>query len=283
MADISGLSSCTTLANGVQMPWLGIGVWESQEGREVEDAVLWALEHGYRHIDTAAIYGNEAGVGRAIKQSGIKREDLFLTTKLWNSRHGYDEALKAFEESRQKLGVDYVDLYLIHWAVQDKYADTWRAFEKLLDEGLVRAIGVSNFEPHHLETLMAGANTKPAVNQVEFHPYLTQRALYSFCRAHSIQLEAWSPLMRGGEPLREPVVQQIARRHGKTPAQVLIRWDLEQGVVTIPKSVHKERIKENADVFDFSLDAEEVEQIAALHCDRRSFPYDPNHVTFGLS
>ncbi|MCY0869495.1 MAG: aldo/keto reductase [Firmicutes bacterium] len=265
------------------MPWLGIGVWESKEGREVEDAVTWALECGYRHIDTAAIYGNEAGVGRAINQSGIRREDLFLTTKLWNSRHGYDETLKAFEESRKKLAVDYVDLYLIHWAVAEKFVDTWRAFEKLLADGWVRAIGVSNFEPQHLETLMASATIKPAVNQVEFHPYLTQRSLYRFCGQHGIQMEAWSPLMRGGEPLRDPVVREIAARHGKTPAQVLIRWDLEQGVVTIPKSVHKERIKENADVFDFSLDAQEVEQIAALDCGRRSFPYDPNHVTFGLS
>ncbi|PWI57772.1 aldo/keto reductase [Sulfoacidibacillus thermotolerans] len=277
------LTSSTVLNNGVKMPWVGLGVWESKEGGEVENAVRTAIEYGYRHIDTAAIYGNEAGVGQAIKDSGIAREELFITTKLWNSRQGYESTLQAFEESRKKLGVDYVDLYLIHWAVAGKYLETWRAFEKLYKEGYVRAIGVSNFQPHHLQDVMDHFEVLPAVNQVEFHPFLTQREVYSFCREHGIQLEAWSPLMRGGELLSHPLLQQLAKKYEKTPAQIVLRWDLEQDVVTIPKSVHEARIHENAQLFDFQLSTEEVEQITALNQNRRSFPYDPDHVTFGLS
>ncbi|MCI0181961.1 aldo/keto reductase [Sulfoacidibacillus ferrooxidans] len=283
MKNHAALTSSTTLNNGVNMPWLGLGVWESKEGGEVENAVLSAIEQGYRHIDTAAIYGNEAGVGKAIKDSGIAREELFITTKLWNARQGYESTLEAFEESRKKLGVDYVDLYLIHWPVAGKYLETWRAFEKLYKDGLVRAVGVSNFQPRHLQDVMDHYEVKPAVNQVEFHPYLTQRDLYTFCRQQGIQLEAWSPLMRGGDMLGHPLLQHLAGKYSKTPAQIVLRWDLDQEVVTIPKSVRAARILENAQVFDFHLSEEEIAQITALNQDRRSFEYDPDNVTFGLA
>ncbi len=265
------------------MPWLGLGVWESKEGGEVEDAVRSAIEHGYRHIDTAAIYGNEAGVGQAIGDSGVAREELFITTKLWNARQGYESTLQAFEESRKKLGVDYVDLYLIHWAIAGKYLETWRAFEKLYKDGYVRAIGVSNFQPHHLQDVMNHFEVKPVVNQVEFHPFLTQRELYTFCREQGIQLEAWSPLMRGGEMLGHPLLQQLATKYNKSVAQIVLRWDLDQEVVTIPKSVHANRIRENAQVFDFHLTTDEIAQITALNQNHRSFDYDPDQVTFGLA
>ncbi len=282
MAEITSLTSCTTLNNGVKMPWVGLGVWESKEGGEVEHAVRSAIELGYRHIDTAAAYGNERGVGQAIKESGVRREDLFLTTKLWNNSNGYEPALRAFEESRKKLGVDYIDLYLIHWVIGEKYLESWRAFEKLLHDGYVRAIGVSNFEPHHLQRIIDQFETKPAVNQIEFHPYLTQRELYQYCRSHQIQVEAWSPLMRGAM-LTEPTIHRMAEKYGKTPAQVILRWDLDQEVVTIPKSVHRDRIEENSKVFDFHLTEDEIAQINGLHRNQRSFPYDPNHVDWGLN
>ncbi|GEN36324.1 aldo/keto reductase [Aneurinibacillus danicus] len=275
---IHSISDYTTLHNGVRMPWLGLGVYKTQEGEEVEQAVKAAIEIGYRSIDTAALYHNERGVGNAIKMCGVPREELFITTKVWNSHQGYDATLRAFEESRQKLGLEYLDLYLIHWPVKEKYKDTWRAFEKLYEDGLVRAIGVSNFHVHHLKDLLMDARIIPMVNQVEFHPRLTQKELLRFCKEKGIQMEAWSPLMRG-RLLDDPVLNEIGRKYGKTPAQVILRWDLQHGVVTIPKSVHAERIAANADIFDFTLTDEEMNQIDGLNRNERS-GQDPDNFQF---
>ncbi|UFJ39479.1 aldo/keto reductase [Brevibacillus humidisoli] len=271
------ITDCTVLHNGVEMPWFGLGVWKAQEGDEVKRAVRWALETGYRSIDTAAVYGNEAGVGEAIQESGVARDQLFVTTKVWNSEQGYETTLKAFEESRKKLKLDYLDLYLVHWPVKGKYKETWRALEKLYKDGHVRAIGVSNFQVHHLEDLMADSEVVPMVNQVEFHPLLTQQELRTFCRQHSIQLEAWSPLMQGN--LDQPLLTQLAEKYGKTPAQIVLRWDLQNQVVTIPKSVTEHRIRENANIFDFELSAEDMEQISGLNQDKRFGP-DPDNFNF---
>lgn len=268
------IQSCALLNNGVKMPWLGLGVYKSKEGGEVEHAVKTALKIGYRSIDTASFYENERGVGQAIKESGIPRQEIFVTTKVWNDQQGYDSTLRAFEESRKKLGLEYIDLYLIHWPIPGKFKETWKALEKLYRDGLVRAIGVSNFQIHHLEDLLNDCEIKPAVNQVEFHPYLTQKQLLAFCKEHDIQMEAWAPLMRG-KVLDEPVIQTIAAKYGKTPAQVVLRWDLQHGVITIPKSVREERIKENSEIFDFQLTAEEMKQIDSLNKNERSGP-DPD-------
>lgn len=273
------LADCTVLSNNVRMPWIGLGVWKSKEGQEVERAVAAALKAGYRSIDTAAIYGNETGVGKAIQQAGIERNELFVTTKVWNADQGYESTLAAFEESRKKLGLDYIDLYLIHWPVKGKYKDTWRALEKLYKDGLVRAIGVSNFQPHHLEDLMADSEVTPMLNQIELHPLLSQKDVRAFCKQHGIQVEAWSPLGQGGELLQHPVLTEIARKHDKTAAQVILRWDLQHEVVTIPKSVHEARIVENAELFDFVLSAEEMEKIDGLNEDKRIGP-DPDNFDF---
>ena len=270
---IQHISDTTTLANGVKMPWLGFGVYKVEEGEEVERSVKTAIETGYRSIDTAALYGNEVGVGKAIEESGISRDDLFITTKVWNDRQGYDETLKAFEESRKKLDLDTVDLYLVHWPVSGKYKDTWKALEKLYKDGSVRAIGVCNFNIHHLEDLMADCEVNPMVNQVEFHPRLTQKELLEFCKDHNIQLEAWGPLMRA-RILDHPTLVELAEKHAKTPAQIVLRWELELGVVTIPKSVHEKRIKENADIFDFELSSDDIAKIDELNKNERTGP-DP--------
>jgi len=271
------LADCTTLHNGVKMPWLGLGVWRVAEGNEVENAVKAAIKAGYRSIDTAAVYGNEEGVGKAIKEAGVPREELFITTKVWNADQGYDSTLQAFETSRKKLGLDYVDLYLVHWPVKGKYKDTWKALEKLYKDGVVRAIGVSNFQIHHLEDLMADSEVVPMVNQVEYHPLLTQEPLRAFCRDNQIQLEAWSPLMQGHLDL--PLLQELAQKYGKTPAQIVLRWDLQNGVVTIPKSVTESRIIENSQVFDFELSADDMGRIAALNQNKR-FGADPDNFDF---
>ena len=269
------------LNNGVEMPQLGFGVWQVPDD-EAERAVATALEAGYRSIDTAAIYGNEEGTGRAIAASGVPREDIFLTTKLWNSDQGYDSTLRAFDASLDKLGVEYVDLYLIHWPTptRDKYVDTYKAFEKLHADGRIRAIGVSNFEPDHLQRLIAETSVIPAVDQIELHPHLQQHAAREFHAEQGIATEAWSPLGSGKGLLEVPAIVAIAQKHGRTPAQVVLRWHLQLGNVVIPKSVTPSRIKENIEVFDFSLDTEDLAAISALNEDRRLGP-DP--VTFNMA
>lgn len=268
------LQGTVLLHNGVKMPYFGLGVYKVEEGNEVIDSVKTALEVGYRAIDTAALYENEEGVGKAIKASGIPRKEIFVTTKVWNTDHGYEKTLKAFDKSISKLGLDYVDLYLIHWPGKDTFIDTWRALEKLYRDGRVRAIGVSNFKPHHLQTLMEHSEEKPVINQVELHPYFQQKDLREFCKQHDIVVEAWSPLGRG-QVLDDPVLAEIGKKYGKTPAQVTLRWHLQNDIVIIPKSVTPSRIKENADIFDFELTAEDMEQIDQLDKNTRLFK-DPD-------
>lgn len=265
----TNLKDTTTLHNGVKMPWMGLGVFKVSEGEEVIQSVKAAIKNGYISIDTASVYKNEEGVGQAIKESGVPREELFITTKLWNADQGYESTLKAFETSLNNLGLDYLDLYLIHWPGKDKYKETWKAFEKLYKEGRVRAIGVSNFQVHHLEDLISTAEIKPMVNQVEFHPHLTQKELLAFCKKEGIQLEAWSPLKQG-QLLNEPVIEDIAHKYNKSVAQVILRWDLQHGVVTIPKSIKEHRIIENANIFDFELSVEDMEKIDGLNQDSRA-------------
>jgi len=266
------------LNSGWEMPWLGLGVYKAADGKEVENAVTTALGAGYRSIDTAEFYENEKGVGRAVKNSGIPRQEIFLATKVWNSSQGFDSTLRAFDRSLAGLDTDYVDLYLIHWPVEDKFPDTWRALERIHAEGRARSIGVSNFKIHHIQELLKTAEIVPAVNQVEFHPRLYQAGLLEFCREKGIQIEAWSPLMRGGL-FDNPLITGLAEKYGRTPAQVIIRWELELGVVTIPKSVHPERIIENADVFDFSITDEDIQIINALNRNMRVGP-DPDDFDF---
>ncbi|MFD5073355.1 aldo/keto reductase [Streptomyces sp. NPDC058371] len=263
------------------MPQLGFGVWQVPDD-EAEQAVATALEAGYRSIDTAAIYGNEEGTGKAIASSGLPRADLFVTTKLWNSDQGYDSTLRAFDTSLDKLGLEYVDLYLIHWPLPSKgaYVDTYKAFEKLYADGRAKAIGVSNFLPEHLEQLLGATSVVPAVNQIELHPHLQQQAAREFHAKHGIATEAWSPLGSGKGLLEVPAIVAIARKHERTPAQVVLRWHLQLGNVVIPKSVTPSRIKENIEVFDFALDDEDISAISALSEDRRLGP-DP--ATFDMS
>ncbi|MEL7989263.1 MULTISPECIES: aldo/keto reductase [Streptomyces] len=263
------------LNNGVQMPQLGFGVWQVPDD-EAFTAVGAALDAGYRSIDTAAAYGNEEGTGKAIARSGIPREELFVTTKLWNSDHGYDAALRAFDSSLEKLGLDHVDLYLIHWPLpaKDTAVDTYKALEKIYSEGRARAIGVSNFLPEHLERLIDATSVIPAVNQIELHPHLQQRAAREYHDEQGITTEAWSPLGQGKGLLEVPAVVAIARKHNVTPAQVVLRWHVQLGNVAIPKSVTPSRIVENIDVFSFELDEEDMAAIRALNEDRRLGP-DP--------
>ncbi|MDX6363500.1 MAG: 2,5-diketo-D-gluconate reductase [Streptomyces sp.] len=269
------------LNNGVEMPQLGFGVWQVPDD-EAEQAVATALEAGYRSIDTAAIYGNEEGTGKAIASSGVPRADLFVTTKLWNGDQGYDSTLRAFDTSLDKLGLEYVDLYLIHWPLPSKgaYVDTYKAFEKLYADGRAKAIGVSNFLPDHLEQLLKATSVVPAVNQIELHPHLQQQAAREFHAEHGIATEAWSPLGSGKGLLEVPAIVAIARKHERTPAQVVLRWHLQLGNIVIPKSVTPSRIKENIEVFDFALDDEDISAISALNEDRRLGP-DP--ATFDVS
>ena len=263
------------LNNGVEMPQLGFGVWQVPDD-EAERAVATALESGYRSIDTAAIYGNEAGTGRAVAASGVPREDVFVTTKLWNSDHGYDKTMRAFDTSLTKLGLEYVDLYLIHWPTpaRDRYVDTYKALEKLYSDGRVRAIGVSNFEPDHLRRLIDETSVVPAVDQIELHPHLQQHAAREYHAEQGIATEAWSPLGSGKGLLEVPAIVAIAQKHGRSPAQVVLRWHLQLGNIVIPKSVTPARIRENIDVFDFTLDIEDLAAISALNEDRRTGP-DP--------
>lgn len=279
---VINLQDTTILHNGVKMPWFGLGVFKVEEGPELVNAVKTAITHGYRSIDTAAIYANEEGVGKGIqeglKAAGISREELFVTSKVWNSDLGYESTIAAYERSLQKLGLDYLDLYLIHWPVEGEYKEAWRALETLYKEGKVKAIGVSNFQIYHLEDLFKDAEVKPMVNQVERHPRLTQKELQAFCQKNDIQLEAWSPLMQG-ELLSNEVIKEIADKHNKSVAQTILRWDLQQGVVVIPKSTKEHRIVENADVFDFELTEEEMQIIDGLNQDYRVGP-DPDNFDF---
>jgi len=278
MMTINSLQDCTILNNGVAMPWLGFGVFQIPEGEETVRSARTALELGYRSLDTAMIYGNERGVGTAIRESGIPREEIFVTTKVWNADQGFATTLRAVDESLKLLQMDYVDLYLIHWPVKGKYVETWQAMEKIYQAGKARAVGVSNFLVHQLEDLRSVSDLVPAVNQVEYHPACQQPDLYQYCKANKIQIEAWAPLMQG-QGMSHPVIVELAKKHGKSPAQVLIRWDLQKHVVSIPKSVHRERILANSQVFDFELDRDDMDCIAAMDENRRIGP-DPDNFDF---
>jgi diketogulonate reductase-like aldo/keto reductase len=271
------LTESTVLSNGVKMPWLGLGVFKVTEEGLAEKTVKAAIDAGYRHIDTAAAYGNEEGVGAGVKNSGVPRDELFITTKVWNADQGYETSLAAFEKSLSKLDMDYVDLLLIHWPVKGKYKETWRALESIYKSGKARAVGVSNFQVHHLQDLAEGSELVPMVNQVEYHPLLSQVELLAYCRANGIQVTAWSPLMQGH--LDIPLLVEIGNKYGKTPAQVVLRWDLQNGVITIPKSVTPSRIAENADIFDFELSREDMEKLSSLNQNRR-FGSDPDNFNF---
>lgn len=262
------ISSHTILNNGIAMPWLGLGTYKSVE-TEGQEAVRTAIELGYRAIDTASFYNNEEEIGQAIAESGVARSELFVTTKLWNDDHGYDNALRAFENSQKRLGLDVIDLYLIHWPGKEKYKETWKAFERLYEERSVRAIGVSNFNPHHLDHLLQDANVVPAVNQVELHPRFGQKELRTYCKPHDIRITAWSPLMRGGLAENSTLLE-IASKYNKSTAQVILRWNIQSEIMTIPKSVRRERMEENANIFDFELTIEELERINELDENRRT-------------
>ncbi|MGE4571304.1 MAG: aldo/keto reductase [Candidatus Izemoplasmatales bacterium] len=262
------------LNNDTLMPVIGLGTFRSKD-EDAYNAVLTALKAGYRHIDTAAVYGNEEAVGRAIKDSKVKRSELFVTTKVWNTEQGYRKTLKQFNESLQKLGLDYVDLYLVHWFRDfDHLTRTWNAFETLYDMGKVKAVGVSNFNVHHLQFLLDNAKIKPMVNQVETHIHLQNQFLQDFCTKNSIQLEAYAPLMSHHieDLLNDETMKEIAKKHKKTIAQVAIRWLVQRDIVVIPKSITPKRIKENIDVFDFELDDEDMTRIKGLNKGRKFFP-----------
>lgn len=278
MKKITDLRGTFELHNGVQMPYFGLGVYLSKDGSEVIHAVKDALDHGYRHIDTAAIYNNEEGVGTGIKESSVDRKDVFLVSKVWNTDQGYDSTLKAFEASLERLGTDYLDLYLIHWPKGDLSKETWKAMERLYKEKRVRSIGVSNFLQHHLEDLLTSVEIVPMVNQMEFHPYLVQQKLLDFCNANRIQYEAWSPLMQGNI-FDLDIMKDLAVKYNKTIAQIVLRWDLQKGVITIPKSSKKERIIANADLFDFEISDEDVKLLDSLDRGKRFGP-DPDNFNF---
>ncbi|CDR05571.1 aldo/keto reductase [Streptomyces iranensis] len=264
-----------TLNNGVRMPQLGFGVWQVPDD-EAQVAVRNALDAGYRSIDTAAIYGNEEGTGKGLAASGVARDELFVTTKLQNADQGYDSTLRAFDASLTRLGLEYVDLYLIHWPLPgvDKYVDTWKAFEKIYSEGRAKAIGLSNFHSAHTQRLLSETSIVPVIDQIELHPQLPQAELRAFNARHDIATEAWSPLGQGKGLLADPKLAEIAEKHGKTPAQVVLRWHLDLGNVVIPKSVTPSRIKENIDVFDFQLDSEDLAAIDSLETGNR-LGFDP--------
>ncbi len=270
------IGSRVSLNNAVKMPILGLGVYQMSSGGQTKTACLDALAAGYRLIDTASMYGNEKDVGAAVAESGLDREDLFITTKVWNNEHGYEPALKAFQRSQKALGLDYVDLYLIHWPGGGLRKETWQALEKLLRDGKCRAIGVSNYTVAHLKETLGYADVVPAVNQVEFHPWLYQKDLLEFCQKEKIQMEAYSPLSRARK-LDSPILERIGSHYGKTPAQIMIRWGLQHGLVEIPKSTHKERIIENANVFDFQINDSDMKEIDSIDKERR-VSWDPSAI-----
>jgi len=268
---MKNITTKVTLNNGVAMPLFGLGVWSSKPGDETYNATRWALELGYRHIDTAQGYGNEADVGRAVCASGIAREEIFVTTKLSLGNMGYDHALRSFDESLARMKFGYVDLFLIHWPTPATRRESWAALEKVAGEKRARAIGVSNYTKQHLLGLLEYAGIVPAVNQVEFSPFLFQKELLVFTRERSIQLESYSPLTRGMK-LGHPAIVSLAAKYHKTPGQIMIRWVLEHGIIVIPKSVHQERIVENANVFDFAIKPEDMEKLDSLNENFRCSP-----------
>jgi diketogulonate reductase-like aldo/keto reductase len=261
MSDVT--TETLKLNTGAKIPAVGLGVWQTPKGERTEEAVGAALRHGYRHVDTARIYGNERDVGAAVRASGIGREQIFVTTKLWNDDQGYDSALRAFDASLSRLGLDYVDLYLVHWPVPGKRKESWRALEKLFREKRARAIGVSNFLVPHLKELLADAEVVPAANQIELSPFLQHRETRALCAETGIVVEAYSPLTRG-KRLGDPRLVKVAARVGKSPAQVLLRWGVQHGLVVLPKSANEARIVENASLFDFALDAEAMKELDAM-------------------
>ena len=279
----NNLNNTITLNNGIEMPRVGLGVFRVDNSSELVNAVKVAIKNGYRSIDGAAIYGNEEAMGEGIregiKESGISREDLFITSKVWNADLGYESTIAAYEASLKRLGVDYLDLYLIHWPVEGKYKEAWRALEYLYKEGRVKAIGVSNFQVHHLQDLLKDAEIKPVINQVELHPYLSQEKVREFCKENDIQVEAWSPLMAGNGLLENDVLKEIAKKYNKTTAQVVLRWDLQSQVITIPKSTNEGRLIENIDIFDFNLSKDDMDKIDSLNKDLRVGP-DPDNFDF---
>lgn len=275
---ISSIKDCTILNNGLKMPWLGFGVFNIKDGNEVENAVSYALEIGYRSIDTASVYGNERGVGKAIRESGIPREEIFLTTKVWNEDQRKKRTLAAFQESLERLDTDYVDLYLVHWPVEGYYLETWQTMEEIYQSGRAKSIGVSNFLDYHLEDILRDSQVVPSANQMEFHPFLVQSELLKFCQNNKIQIEAWSPLMQGQIVSVQPVLK-IAKKYNKTPAQIALRWNLQHEVVTIPKSVNPSRIAENAQIFDFELSQADMDALDALDQGKRLGP-DPANFDF---
>ena len=268
---MNSIQDCLSLKNGVRIPCVGFGTWQTPDGDIAAQSVRAAIELGYRHIDTAAVYGNEEGVGVGIRQGGVAREDLFVTTKVWNDARGYEPTLRAFEASMKRLGLEYLDLYLIHWpnpiAVRDHWqqanAETWRAMEKLYEEGRIRAIGISNFREHHIEALLQSANIAPMVNQICLNPAENHAELAAYCRTLGMRMEAFSPLGTS-RLLRQPEVIDIAQSLGVTPAQVCLRWSLDQGYIPLPKSTHRERIAENRDIFGFALSAEDTARLNGL-------------------
>ncbi len=273
MNSITNLQGTFTINNGVKMPYFGLGTFQSEEGSEVINAVNYALDTGYRLIDTAAFYENEKGVGQAIRESQIPREEIFVTTKVWNDKQGFENTLKAYDGSLKNLGLEYVDLYLVHWPVTGKFQETWKALEKIYKEGRVRAIGISNFLSVHLDKLLPQAEITPMVNQVEYHPYLMQKELFEQCRQNNIVYQAWSPIMQG-RVFDISELKKIAKKYRKNAAQIVLRWDLQNGVATIPKSVNQARIESNAAIFDFEISSEDMKAIDALDRDVR-FGYDP--------
>lgn len=279
-------SDCYTLKNGVKIPCIGFGTWQTPNGEIATSSVREAIQVGYRHIDTASAYENEESVGRGIRESGIDRSEIFITTKLWNVDHGYESTLHAFDASMKRLGIDYCDLYLIHWpnpamyrdCWQQKNAKTWKAMEKLYNEGRIRAIGISNFLPHHIDTLLLTANIMPTVNQIRLHPAEAQSDLVSYCQKYGILMEAYSPLGTGAL-LAQPEIIAMAQKYSKSPAQICLRWNLQMGFLPLPKSITAERIRENAQIFDFELCAEDIATLKLLE-GRLGYFNHPDKVDF---
>jgi diketogulonate reductase-like aldo/keto reductase len=278
---IQSLTDKVVFNNGIEIPGLGLGVFQIPN-EETAEVVKTGIINGYRLIDTAQIYGNEKGTGEGIKEglkiTGLNREDLFVTSKVWNAHISKEEALNSFEESLKKLQLDYLDLFLIHWPGKDSFKESWLALEELYEAGKIRAIGVSNFEIHHLEELLSYAKVIPVLNQIELHPKLSQKEIRDFCKQHDIKIQAWSPLMQG-QLLDHPVIKEIAKKHKKSTAQIILRWDIEQEILLVVKSVHENRMLSNSDVFDFKLDNEDMERLNSLNQSLRSGPH-PDEFNF---